>query len=328
MPEVFGVKNKDADVVKNSTSGGVFTVLSDAVLDKGGVIFGAKYDENLRVIHAAAKTKDERDKFRGSKYVKSYLGKSFSEVRELLAAGRYVMFSGTPCEIDALNIYLRKNGVSDDKLITVDFVCHGTPSAGIFASYIDYIEKKTGKKAAGYNFRSKAKGWGTIIQEIIYTDGTSETDSELSRIFYDLFSDSIILRQTCCECKYTDIKRVSDLTMADFWGIEREHPDFADKRGVSMLLVNSEKGQKLWDSVKEQTLFIKSTEEAALRCHRNLSKPFENHKKSRKFKRIYEEKGFAEAIARVKPFTVSERLKRRLKNIKQASACRLSRARH
>jgi len=167
--QCFAIYSKETDVLKKSTSGGMFTLVSDIILNKKGSIFGCKWNDSIQAIHGRAETRYERDFFCGSKYVQSDINTCYIEIRKLLNSGKYVLFTGTPCQVSALILFLGKDY---DKLITIDIVCHGVPSPGVFQDYISLLEKKNNKKIIDYKFREKSIGWSTPQRMITYSDGS------------------------------------------------------------------------------------------------------------------------------------------------------------
>ena len=238
---VYAVKHKDDEIRYNSTSGGVFTALSDAVLQAGGIIFGACFDKQMRVHHASASNTNERNRFRGSKYVQSDTLRTFQEARQVLNEGHWVLFTGTPCQISGLKAYL---GKEYDKLVTCDLICHGVPSPTVFQEHLEYLKRRYGKSIVDYDFRAQWRGKHIKVQ---FCDGTEISDHRDILTFTNLFYTHMILRPVCYRCQYAKTDRGSDITIADFWGIEREEPDFNDQVGISLVLINTAKGEKLFN---------------------------------------------------------------------------------
>lgn len=246
--EIYALKNKDMASRLKSRSGGLFPLLSDIILKNGGIVYGVGFDDELNVIHKRVDNIKEIDNLRGSKYVDSRITNSFSLAKADLDSGRDVLFCGTPCQIAGLKAYLRKNY---DNLITVDVICHGVPSQKIYREYIDYILKKH-KTISDFNFRDKKMGWNTHIES--YGIKGKRIYSELYR---NVFYSDLALKLSCYNCHYASLNRVSDITLGDFWGIEELYPKFNDNKGVSQILINTEKGKKIFSLCKENVYFIK-----------------------------------------------------------------------
>lgn len=261
VPFVYAAKHMDEKVRMSSTSGGAFTAISDYVLDKGGVVYGAAFDEDMNVVHQIASTKNERDKFKGSKYVQSDLKNTFSEIKSLLEYQKYVLFTGTPCQTAGLKSFLV--GVNIDKLLLCDIVCHGTPSPLIWKEHIIHVENKSKRTISGYNFRDKLIGWRGINATIRFSEKELK-NSYLARTYANLYFSHNITRPACHNCKYTNLARSSDITIADFWGIENCMPEFDDNKGTSLILINTLKGIDLFDRIKENLVYRESNTQDCL----------------------------------------------------------------
>lgn len=245
-PLAYGCKNKDENIRAASRSGGVFTAISDYILDNGGVVYGCALNERFEAIHKRATTKDERNAFRGSKYVQSIMGDTYQNVKTDLKNGLTVMFSGTPCQVDGLKRFLELSKVDISKLYTVDLVCHGVPSPKVWREYLQFRKSENNSEIISVDFRNKEDfGWKDHVETIKFSNGKSVS----SRDYTDLFYTDYIIRRSCHECNYTSIKRVADITLADFWGIEKLDPEFNDNKGLSLILVSSDKGNDLFNSV-------------------------------------------------------------------------------
>jgi coenzyme F420-reducing hydrogenase beta subunit len=284
QPDAYAARHKDMEEVKTSRSGAAFIVLSDYVLEQGGVVYGVGYTDHFRVIHKRATTKEQRDEFKGSKYVQSDLTGVFRQVKKDLKDGLTVMFSGTPCQTAGLNSYIGKK--LREKLILVDIVCHGVPAPYLWRDYIAYLEKKQGDKICWVNFRDKQKfGWAAHHETFKFVNGGGKMS------FTYLFYQHIMFRPSCGKCHYANTKRPSDITIADFWGWEKTDPNInADNKGVSLVLVNTEKGRELFEAVKDQMTVIPAKLEDCLQP--NLCRPsFESHRRC-KFEKDYRKYGF------------------------------------
>lgn len=252
-PEIVAVKHKSVETRMHSSSGGFFSAISDIVLEKNGVVYGAEFINDFKVCHMRATTKSERDRFRGSKYVQSDLQGCFLQIKKDLDEGKHLLFSGTPCQVAGLYNYLR--GYDVDKLITIDIICHGTPSPRIFSHYLDRMKNKYNSEIIDLDFRYKPSGWRSQSIRIVFENGQEYIAPALEDSFYRLFLHNIILRDSCYACKFTNIYRPSDITLGDFWGIEKSLPDFDDDKGVSLVLLNTEKGRELFDKTKSVIVY-------------------------------------------------------------------------
>lgn len=242
--ETYAVKHKNIDIRKDSRSGGFFTEVSNLFLDKGGVIYGSILDCNMAVKHIRADSKAERDKMRGSKYVQSVIEPElYKQVKIDLMNGLPVLFTGTSCQIAAVRSYL----VHDyPNLFCLDIVCHGVPSPMVFRDIVHYWERKKNRRVLDFNFRNKKYGWNTHVETIYFEGGKSKN----SCLFTELFYQHNILRPSCFVCPYKSLKHPGDITIADYWGIDQAAPGFNDNCGVSLVLVNSECGEKVFEQIQ------------------------------------------------------------------------------
>ena len=257
----FVIQSKDKYLLKKSTSGGMFAELAKYVLSKQGIVFGCtmeRVEEGFDVKHIYIEDEKDLYKLQGSKYVQSNLKNTIKEAKEFLDNGRLVLFSGTPCQIAGLKAFLNQDY---ENLITVDISCEGTPSLEVFNGYIKYLEKNVIKhKIVDLKFRPKDKcGWSCNVVVVVYQvkDRLKEKVlyTNLSSYFTCFFKGDI-LQDRCFKCKYTGVNRVGDITICDAWGIEHEYPEllkskFDSKIGISLALINSDKGQKVFEIINK-----------------------------------------------------------------------------
>ncbi len=242
----WGLKADDT-VRKNSSSGGAFTMLSDRILKDGGIVVAAQMDETFVVRHSVARTVAERDKMRHTFYVQSDLGMVFSEVKKTLQENKKVLFVGTPCQVAGLKLFVGES----DALITVDLLCHGAPSPKVFQAFIDFLKSKG--DLTEFDFRDKSHGWrGYHVSAEI--DNKKFTNRLWLKSFNSLFSHNLINRACCSMCSYANYNRPGDITLGDFWGLERQDAAYVDQLGVSLLMTNTAKGQALVDSLENVQL--------------------------------------------------------------------------
>jgi coenzyme F420-reducing hydrogenase beta subunit len=219
-----------------SSSGGIFTEIANYIFSKSGIVVGASFDENMVLSHSIAQNENQLSGLRGSKYVQSRKEKIFFRVKKMLEQGKIVAFIGTPCEIHGLKNYLENEY---ENLFTIDFVCHGVPSPGLFKKTIEDIEKRQKSKIVKFAFREKINGWRRQTVSIYFSNGEKKFIESLKFDFYSLFLNNYILRESCYSCKYPE-KHASDLTLGDYW-----HTKNADDKGVSIVAINTKKGQIL-----------------------------------------------------------------------------------
>lgn len=304
--ETYAIKHKDFNIRMNSRSGGIFTALSDYILDNNGVIYGVGYKENFIVCYKRAETKEERNEFRGSKYVQSELNDIFKQVKNDLENDRWVLFSGTPCHVAGLVKYLEKNKY--EKLLLVDIICHGVPSPKIFNDYINYIENKYNGKINNFNFRDKTLGWDQSIESFEINQ-----KKYLQRIYSCLFGSGLIFRETCYNCQFTNLNRPSDITIGDCWGIAENKPDIDDNNGVSLVIINTEKGKVIQDSVLSKLEYYIIDINDYLQPR--LKKPNKRNKKVDTFWEDYLNNSFDYIVKKYATITILGRVKRKIKKI-------------
>lgn len=252
-PEVYAIKHKNYDVRMASRSGGIFTALSDKVLENGGIVYGCILTEDFMARHIRAERKEERNQMRGSKYIQSELGDIFRNVKADLEADKEVLFSGTSCQISGLKSFLRKEY---NKLLCIDIVCHGVPSAKVWKAYLEWQEMKNKGKCIEANFRNKVDyGWSAHIETLIFDVENGQYKTVNSEIFKTLFYGHTILRPCCYKCPYKSVKHPGDITIADYWGIDKAAPGFSDNKGVSLVLINNDKGKGTFEIAKEMVSF-------------------------------------------------------------------------
>lgn len=243
----YALKHKDEKIRKASSSGGAFYEIALKVINEGGKVYGAAYDENFVVKHIGVSDKNSLERIMKSKYVQSDMGCTYTKVKSDLDKEIPVLFSGTGCQVQGLRNFL---GKEYDNLLCVDIVCHGVPSPRLFADYLKFMEKKYKSKVTSVKFRGKAiKGQ---VQDILITFENGKVYSKLAVIdsYYSFFAKNFSLRDSCHHCPFTCKKRYGDITLADFWRIEKQFPEFQDNKGISLLLTNTEKGNKYYKTIK------------------------------------------------------------------------------
>lgn len=241
--ETLAARNNDEATRRASSSGGIFTLMAERVIAGGGVVFGAAFTRDWQVEIVPADTMDALARFRGSKYVQARMGDSLRTAKKLLREGRKVMFCGTPCQIAGLRHYLGKDY---DNLLAIDFVCHGVPSPKVWARYLAETTGGGGTKAKDVKFRDKRGGWKRYRVTIAYADGAAtRTTSSFygDNPYMRAFLGDLILRPSCYNCQAKCGRSGSDITIADYWGVEQVHPQMDDDLGTSLLLVHTAKGE-------------------------------------------------------------------------------------
>ena len=245
--KAYACKNKNLESRLKSSSGGVFILLAKYIIKNEGVVFGARFNEKLEVIHDYTDKEENIKLFMGSKYVQSNINDSYKKAKKFLLENKLVLFTGTPCQIEGLLKYLGKDY---ENLYTQDIICHGVPSPKLWKKYLEYLKEKNGKIPKTVNFRRKdIAGWNNYQVNYIY-DKNEENVHHNDDIYMNLFLENIALRNSCYHCKFKKTARKSDITIADFWGIDNIHPKINDEKGISAVLINSQKGERLFKSIK------------------------------------------------------------------------------
>lgn len=243
---VLAAVNKNDDIRQKSSSGGIFYILAEKVIKEGGVVFGARFDENWQVKIDYTEDINGVLAFMGSKYVQARVENAYKEAKRFLVEGRKVLFSGTPCQVAGLHKFLRK---SYSNLLTVDFICHGTPSPKVWDKYLKEVIKD-GQRINSVEFRNKKYGWNSFSFNLRYNE-TDKTISMLSsfrqNLYMKAFLQDIILRPSCYACKVRGGSSQSDITIADFWGVNTIFPEMDDDKGTSLVFINTDKGKSAFD---------------------------------------------------------------------------------
>lgn len=309
--KVFAVKNQNTEIQYKSSSGGAFTSLSEKVLGDNGVVFGAVIDDDMRVVHTSAEASNEIEAFRGSKYVQSDLSDIFPQIKAHLKNGKKVLFSGAPCQVAGLNSYI---GKKRDNLITVDFACAGVPSPGLWEDYVSFIEEKEGSKLTNFFFRDKSRGWKmgghTIVRQ--YQNGKTEK-IPFGKDFYGyLFGNSISIRSCCDTCIFTNLNREADITLADFWAINEAAPEWNDAKGVSEVIVNTEKGYDLFSSCSDLQSKECDIDKSLQPC---FIQPKKISARSKEFWKEYHELGIPKIVNKYKNPSLLKRVIKKLRSL-------------
>lgn len=252
--KVYACKNKNEETRSSSSSGGVFHEIANYIFKMNGSIYGAAFDESNKVKHMRGETLEELEKIKKSKYVQSDMESIFEKIKGDVAMDKTVLFSGTPCQVQAIN---NIPNLKDSNILTVDIVCHGVPSPKIFEDYKKHLEKIYNSKIVDVNFRHKNEK-STQNIKVKFENGESYISNfSEGDIFYKLFLKNIILRDSCYNCEYKSFERISDITLGDFWGYQKgTAKDFGDSKGVSIVLINTEKGLEIFDKIKSNIEFM------------------------------------------------------------------------
>ena len=264
FPVAYAALSQDESVRMESSSGGLFTELAKRIIFQNGVVYGASYDEQFSVCHCCVDNANDLYRLRGAKYAESSLGIIFQEILKRLQQGQLVLFTGTPCQVAGLKSFVRKDY---DNLFCIDFVCHGVPSPVVWQSYIEYRAKEdcNGELPCNINLRSKNIGWSNYQYSNVfeYENGKKYSTLSSQSLFMKLFVGDYISRPSCENCKFKGYSRASDITLGDFWGIWDIDPEMDDNKGTSVVLIQSEKGKRLWEEIKGKIKYKQVTLEQA-----------------------------------------------------------------
>lgn len=265
---VFGAKNSDERVRSESSSGGIFSLLAGRVLEQGGCVFGAALGENFTVRHIKVEDEGELARLRKSKYVQSVMGNCYQEVKKALFQGKKVLFSGTPCQVAGLKGFLQN---PYDALFTVDMVCHGVPSPRVYRKYLDEMTAEAGESIVSVSFRDKGDGWRHSKPKFC-TESRVFTASMRRDPFMRLFLNNVSIRPVCGDCAFNNKRSLADLTIADYWGVHKQFPDFDDDKGITLVIVNNARGLALFEQVAAKAAYIATTYEKGAQYNVAVSK--------------------------------------------------------
>ena len=250
-PDIYAFQNKTEGILEQSSSGGMFSLIADWILSQGGVIYGAQFDDSFMVVHSRATTQEEVLKFRTSKYVESKFDEVFNTICEDLKSGNPVLVSGTPCQISAIRKYVSLRKADTTNLYLTDLVCHGVPSRKVWADYLDILKQKYMKpddQITSVNMRSKKFSWDKQVIDIETSSGNLDIvndDFSFNKFFLTLYCH----RPSCFNCKYTSFKRPGDISLSDFWNADQARLAFNPDGGVNEVLLNTEKGVRLFEEI-------------------------------------------------------------------------------
>lgn len=297
---VYAAINPDEEIRLKSSSGGIFSMLAEQTINRGGVVFGAKFDANWNVIHDYTETIEGIAAFRGSKYVQSLIGDNYRKAEEFLKQGKVVLFTGTPCQIAGLKHFL---GIDYENLLTLEVVCHGVPSSLVWKDYLKSVlcnlQSALNKPNIFISFRDKSKGWKDFCLNIsLYEVGDRGEQSKVEllkeshrmNLFMQLFLNNFCLRPSCYSCPLKCGKSHSDCTIGDFWGIDKASPLF-DNKGTSLLIVYSNKAQKCIAS--DHLIITKATYQQALAGNPMLEESVSEPEQTGLFWSIFNSKGIS-----------------------------------
>lgn len=307
-PAAYAAMNEETGIRLESSSGGVFSALAQQVIASGGIVFGAAWSENFREVrHIGVESMEDLALLRGSKYVQSTMGDCYARAKNALAAGRQVLFSGTPCQVEGFQIFL---GKEYENLLLVDIICHGVPSPDVWKKYLEECEKSAGAPVRSVEFRNKDTGWQSSAVKLVFTNGKVQSKVLSEDYFINAFLRNACLRPSCHDCRFKKLNRVSDVTLADFWGVETICPELEDDKGTSLVLVHSEKGHRILEGLALKTCAVDL--QTALKENHCAVKSSPVHPNRDAFMKALETQTFGEAVRAHVPRQIS--LKERIAN--------------
>ncbi len=250
-PVAYAAQCTQEHIREISSSGGIFSVLAEHILAQNGTVYGAVL-ENQAVKHIRVADSSDLGMLRGSKYVQSNIGNTYLEAKQDLNDNKLVLFSGTPCQIEGLLYFL---GKEYPNLICMDFICHGVPSPTVWKRYVSYREEKANARMVNAFFRRKHYGWKSFTMQFVFDNGTEEVQMHNDDLYMHAFLHDLSLRPSCYQCSFKKLNRISDITVADFWGINKVSPKMNDDKGTSLVILHSQKGKEIFSKICSSLLY-------------------------------------------------------------------------
>ncbi len=296
-PKVIACKNHNDEIRSGSSSGGVFTAIASAIIADEGVVYGAAFNCDMEVVHTRVDSIEGLGALRGSKYTQSHMGDCYTRVKEDLRNGLKVLFTGTPCQIGGLLSFL---GKEYEGLHCIEVVCHGVPSPAIFRHYLNTLEQKTRAKITAFNFRDKSESWQRYSLAANFDNGVTMRQRGAENTFQRGFIADLYTRPSCTACRFKGFTSGADITLGDFWGSGIFGQEYNDDRGISLVCINSDKGERLFECIKGELFDIRtSTLEDATQFNPCIVRSTTMHPKSDKFWRAYQSEDFDALVTRL-----------------------------
>ncbi len=308
--QTFVALGKDVSVRRNSSSGGIFYLISRYIIGQGGVVFGASFDSTFHYVkHIAAESLDEIKNLMGSKYVQSDVGTAYKDVKKYLEYGRKVLFTGTPCQISGLKSYLKKDWPN---LFLLDIVCHGVPSPAVWSDYVGFFENKYSGKVVNISFRNKENGWKNYLFSLKLDNGYTYAIDHSQDLYMRGFLHNYFLRSSCYNCLYKGIQRESDLTMADCWGVEKICSELDDQQGTSLIIVTSAKGKQLFEAIASEIFYFRTDIECVLPFNRSIVESAPKNEKREEFEQNFRRKPIQPLLKKYCSISMMTKIKRKI----------------
>ena len=311
-PKAYGCYNKNEEVRLNSSSGGIFTLIAEEIISKNGVVYGAAFDNEFSLRHIRVDNVNDLEKLRTSKYLQSTIGDTYKECKKDLDEGKYVLYTGTPCQIEGLLSYLMKDY---DNLYTQDIICHGVPSPLVWKKYLKYRKNYDIGNPKSINFRNKDNGWKSFNLKFNY-DNKHYSKSQNEDIYMKAFLKNIDLRDSCYSCSFKKYNRLSDITLADFWGVKNVLPELDDNKGTSLLIVNSKKGISLLELINKNIVAKEVDINNAVKSNPAFTKSVTMHKNRDDFMKEINENNFDIVVNKyIKKDSIFKKITNKVKRI-------------
>lgn len=303
MSRVFAFCNTE-DQVMRSSSGGAFIAICETFeklyQNKNVYYFGAAFDDNMNVKHQYCKDLDDCIKFQGSKYVKSNISGAFEQVKKMLNDGNAVLFSGVPCQIYGLKNYLKKFDVPTNNLLTIDVICHGTPSNDLWLKYKSWLENKSQSRLIDYSFRYKKEGWKAYPALAVFENGVKFVNTADTSVYSKLHMIGYSITEGCFKCPFSNENREGDFTLGDFWNCDKINPDMYDEMGVSLIIENNDSYHQILEriSLNNSYKIAEINDRRYIECQHNLQKATIKPNNYDQFWEFYNQNSFDDVLSK------------------------------
>ena len=301
--------NSKSDERLKASSGSVFSLIAEYILNIGGIVVGAAFDKENHLKHIAVEKKEDLEPLKKSKYLQSDLEYIFSYIKDQIKE-RKVLFVGTPCQVAGIKSFIKNN----ENLITIDLICHGVPSPKLFEKYVKELEIKNNDKLINYDFRDKSTGWNTYSNKAQFKNKEIVTDRRKNE-YMQLFLSDIALRESCYNCNFKLGNKYSDITLGDFWGIKKCYPEMYNKEGVSAIIINTEAGCELFDSICNKMNYKKCKIDEIMAGNPSLKKSTAYNKKRELFFKDIDNLSFYEIFNKYKEKLLFKKIRNKIKKI-------------
>lgn len=312
--KVYSAWNKSKNILMKSTSGGIFPSLAEVIIKRKGIVIGAAFQENLSLKHIAIDKVEEIEKLQGSKYIQSNIEHIYSLVKHHLEEGRLVLFSGLPCQIAGLNSYLQYTKNDKHKnLITCQLICFGVPSNVVFREYIAYLEKQYRSKIESYYFRTKVLGWKTYGVQATFKNKGKYLSKGNKDPFMIGFIKALYLRGCCYDCNHKGFPISADIALGDFWNVDKYDDSLAGIDGISLVIIQTKKGDCLFNSIGNHIAFKRQPVETAIKCNPSLVTCPKLTPEREKYFKDYLANGYRYCVRKYTPLGLHNRILQSLK---------------